>query len=192
MTSRRRLGLAPSPSQTAYELRSVAAPFGYCIEPSNVKAGGGACPIRFQCSGCGFYRADPFFIPAIQDHFQAVRADREVATAMGVDDFVLRTSPTRSPPYQNVLDSMQTTLAGYDDDQGAEVEQAGRDAPQSAGRDRPQPAANNPHRIPEQLMTGSAPLPDIAAPSTEAARTAAENRAHALCESRRRDGPCQT
>ena len=58
---------APAPSATAYELRSVAAPFGNCIEPSNVKAGGGACPIRFQCSGCGFYRADPSYIPAIED-----------------------------------------------------------------------------------------------------------------------------
>ena len=44
------------PGSTAYQMRSVAVPFGNCIEPSNVKAGGKACPIRFQCAGCGFYR----------------------------------------------------------------------------------------------------------------------------------------
>ena len=30
----------------------VAVPFGVCAEPSNVKAGGGACPFRFRCAGC--------------------------------------------------------------------------------------------------------------------------------------------
>jgi integrase len=44
---------APMASDVAYEARSVAVPFGNCIEPSNVKAGGKACPIRFQCAGCG-------------------------------------------------------------------------------------------------------------------------------------------
>ena len=44
---------APFASATAYERASVAVPFGNCTEPSNVKAGGGSCPIRFQCAGCG-------------------------------------------------------------------------------------------------------------------------------------------
>ena len=37
----------PSPftSPTAYQRASVAVPFGNCTEPSNVKAGGGSCPI---------------------------------------------------------------------------------------------------------------------------------------------------
>ncbi|MFD9504253.1 hypothetical protein [Streptomyces sp. NPDC060035] len=30
----------------------VAVPFGICVEPSNVKAGGHACPFRFRCLGC--------------------------------------------------------------------------------------------------------------------------------------------
>ncbi|MDV6271687.1 tyrosine-type recombinase/integrase [Rhodococcus globerulus] len=49
----------PHTDSTAYQMRSVAVPFGNCIEPTNVKAGGHACPIRFQCAGCGFYRPDP-------------------------------------------------------------------------------------------------------------------------------------
>jgi hypothetical protein len=34
---------ASTSSATAYEARSVAAPFGNCTEPSNVKAGGSQC-----------------------------------------------------------------------------------------------------------------------------------------------------
>ena len=34
----------------------VAVPYGTCSEPSNVQAGGGACPIRFRCAGCPHFR----------------------------------------------------------------------------------------------------------------------------------------
>ena len=57
---------APFTSPTAYQRASVSVPFGNCTEPSNVKAGGGACPIRFQCAGCGFYRPDPSYLPALR------------------------------------------------------------------------------------------------------------------------------
>ena len=50
---------APFTDPLAYERASVSVPFGSCTEPSNVKAGGGSCPIRSQCAGCGFYRPDP-------------------------------------------------------------------------------------------------------------------------------------
>lgn len=115
---------APAPSQTAYELRTVAAPFGSCTEPANVKAGGSACPIRFQCAGCGFYRADPSYLPAIEDHIQALAADRERATAMGVDDFVIRNFNDQISAYQHVLEGMRTRLAGFGDEERHEVEQA--------------------------------------------------------------------
>ena len=55
---------APFTNPTAYQRASVSVPFGNCTEPSNVTAGGGACPIRFQCAGCGFYRPDPSYLPA--------------------------------------------------------------------------------------------------------------------------------
>jgi hypothetical protein len=35
------------------QLGEVAVPYGICREPSNVAAGGGACPFRFRCVGCG-------------------------------------------------------------------------------------------------------------------------------------------
>ncbi|WP_167533769.1 site-specific integrase [Streptomyces marokkonensis] len=78
---------APITSNTAYEARSVAVPFGNCREPSNVKAGGSACPIRFQCAGCGFYRPDPSYLPDIEEHINSLRADRFTAKAMDADPF---------------------------------------------------------------------------------------------------------
>lgn len=114
----------PTNSATAYEMRSVAAPFGNCTEPSNVKAGGGSCPIRFQCSGCGFYRPDPSYLPAIQDHIRALRADRETAAAMNVDGFVLRNLSDQITAYQQVVDMMNARLATLPADQQQEVEQA--------------------------------------------------------------------
>ncbi|KPI22883.1 hypothetical protein OV320_1340 [Actinobacteria bacterium OV320] len=66
-------------SDIAYELRSVAVPYGGCTERSNVKAAGSSCPIRFQCAGCGFYRPDHSYLPAIEQHINELRADREAA-----------------------------------------------------------------------------------------------------------------
>ena len=79
---------APFTSPAAYQRASVAVPFGNCTEPSNVRVGGGACPIRFQCAGCGFYRPDPSYLPALEQHIASLRADRETARAIGAADYV--------------------------------------------------------------------------------------------------------
>jgi hypothetical protein len=34
----------------------ITIPFGICAEPSNVAAGGNACPFRFRCAGCEDFR----------------------------------------------------------------------------------------------------------------------------------------
>ncbi|WP_307482469.1 tyrosine-type recombinase/integrase [Pseudarthrobacter sulfonivorans] len=115
---------APTASSTAYEMRSVAAPFGNCIEPSNVKAGGGSCPIRFQCSGCGFYRPDPSYLPVIEDHIRSLKADRETAIAMDVDTYVLRNLDDQINSYRNVLSAMKDRLDALPDEEQQEVEQA--------------------------------------------------------------------
>ncbi len=41
-----------------YAIGEVTVPYGRCAEPSNVAAGGGACPIRFRCAGCDHFRTD--------------------------------------------------------------------------------------------------------------------------------------
>jgi hypothetical protein len=113
-----------SGSAARYELTSVAVPFGNCIEPANVKAGGKQCPIRFQCAGCGFYRPDPSYLPAIEEHINALKADRETAIAMDTDAFVVRNLADQAAAFTQVAHTMRSRLANLPEDERAEVEQA--------------------------------------------------------------------
>ncbi|CAL9327190.1 Tyrosine recombinase XerC (plasmid) [Streptomyces sp. SudanB182_2057] len=115
----------PSPSsETAYELRSVAVPYGGCTEPSNVKAAGGSCPIRFQCAGCGFYRPDPSYLPAIEQHINELRADRESALAMDAAEFVITAFTAQITAFEQVTDRMQRRLAALPSAERQEIEEA--------------------------------------------------------------------
>ncbi|PXX06364.1 tyrosine-type recombinase/integrase [Mycolicibacterium moriokaense] len=115
---------APAPAATVYELRSVAVPFGNCIEPSNVKAGGQACPIRFQCSGCGFYRPDPSYLVAIDQHINSLKAEGETAIAMGADDFVIRNFTDQIEAYDRVRTTMREALEKLDPEDRQQIEDA--------------------------------------------------------------------
>lgn len=115
---------APLIRSMAYQMRSVAVPFGNCIEPSNVKAGGEACPIRFQCAGCGFYRPDPSYIPAIEEHINSLAADREIASAMNAAPFVIANLDAQIGAFRTVLDTMRAALERLDAEQRDQVEQA--------------------------------------------------------------------
>ncbi len=117
---------APFTSATAYERASVAVPFGNCTEPSNVKAGGGACPIRFQCAGCGFYRPDPSYLPALEQHIASLRADRETAQAIGAADYVLASLSAEIGAFAAVADTMRRKLSELDPAQRAAVEEASK------------------------------------------------------------------
>ncbi|MEV5786733.1 tyrosine-type recombinase/integrase [Streptomyces sp. NPDC052287] len=128
---------APITSNTAYEARSVAVPFGNCREPSNVKAGGSACPIRFQCAGCGFYRPDPSYLPAIEEHINSLRADRITAEAMDADQFVTRNLSDQIAAFQQVLGAMRRQLEAMSPEDRQEVEESSavlRKARASRGR----------------------------------------------------------
>jgi integrase len=114
----------PAPSATVYELRSVAVPFGNCIEPSNVKAGGQACPIRFQCSGCGFYRPDPSYLLAIDQHINSLKAERETALAIGADEFVTRNLTDQIASFDEVRTSMRRALDKLDPTERDRIDEA--------------------------------------------------------------------
>jgi Phage integrase family len=114
----------PAPTATVYELHSVAVPFGNCIEPSNVKAGGQACPIRFQCSGCGFYRPDPSYLIAIDQHINGLKAERETARAIGADDFVIRNLTDQIESFDRVRTTMRELLNRLDPDERTQIEEA--------------------------------------------------------------------
>ncbi|REH35749.1 hypothetical protein BCF44_117137 [Kutzneria buriramensis] len=94
------------------------------IEPSNVKAGGKQCPIRFQCAGCGFYRPDPPYLPAIEEHVNALNADRETAHAMDVDDFVIRNLTDQATAFIQIATAMREKVQDLPEAERAEVETA--------------------------------------------------------------------
>lgn len=115
---------APFADVLAYERASVSVPFGNCTEPSNVNAGGGHCPIRFQCAGCGFYRPDPSYLPALEGHVASLRADRETARAIGAADYVIANMSAEIEAFARVAEQMHRRLVQLDPDERAEVEQS--------------------------------------------------------------------
>ncbi|MGW5202708.1 hypothetical protein [Streptomyces spiralis] len=117
---------APMASTTAYQARSVAVPYGNCTEPTNIKAGGKSCPLRFQCAGCGFYRPDPSYLPAIEEHLHQLRTDRETADALDAADFVTRNLTDQIDAYTEVAERMHKQRAELPTDQQTEIEEAAR------------------------------------------------------------------
>ncbi|MGW6718043.1 tyrosine-type recombinase/integrase [Streptomyces sp. NPDC054995] len=111
----------------AYEGQTVAVPYGGCSEPSNVKAGGQHCRIRFQCAGCDFYRPDPSYLPALEQQIAELRADKEAALAMGAADWVIRNFDDQIAGYDKSLGQMRNTLEQLPEQERAAVEEAARE-----------------------------------------------------------------
>lgn len=134
----------------AYELRSVAVPNGGCTEPSNVKAGGGQCHIRFQCAGCDFYEPDPSYRPALEQTIADLRADLEAVTAMGAANWVLANFEHQLEAYAKVLVEMDERLAGLSPQERDAVEAASKEhRRRPANRTSPpHPGPGEPQRTP--------------------------------------------
>ncbi|MBT2452540.1 hypothetical protein J7F03_36920 [Streptomyces sp. ISL-43] len=109
-----------------YERKSVAVPYGNCEEPTNVKAGGQACPIRFQCAGCPSYSPDPSYLPAIQDELIRLKGSREIATVSGVAGYIVDGMDGQIRDYTNIVATMRTALAALPEAERREVEDAAR------------------------------------------------------------------
>lgn len=79
-----------SPSGALREQLSwVAVPMGKCAEPTNVRAGGQACPIRYQCAACPHFESDPSFLPELQVYADDLRHERETMLAAGAAEWVV-------------------------------------------------------------------------------------------------------
>lgn len=66
----------------------VVVPFGVCAEPSNVQAGGHACPYRFRCVGCDHFRTDASYLPDLHTYLDDLLRTRERLRAMAdIDDW---------------------------------------------------------------------------------------------------------
>ncbi len=72
-----------------YAVGEIAVPYGTCSEPSNVQAGGGACPVRFRCAGCDHFRTDVSHLPDLTAYLDDLLCTRErlAATLDGVDEW---------------------------------------------------------------------------------------------------------
>ncbi|HET8659185.1 MAG TPA: hypothetical protein VFM55_09325 [Micromonosporaceae bacterium] len=66
----------------------VVVPFGVCAEPSNVQAGGHACPYRFRCVGCDHFRTDASYLPDLHAYLDDLLRNRErLRAAVDIDDW---------------------------------------------------------------------------------------------------------
>jgi integrase len=66
----------------------VAVPYGTCNEPTNVQAGGGACPFRFRCVGCDHFRTDVSYLPDLTAYLHDLLRDRErILAATDLEDW---------------------------------------------------------------------------------------------------------
>ena len=104
-------------------------PYGTCSEPSNVQAGGGACPIRFRCAGCDHFRTNVAFLPDLQAYLQDLLRTRErlAAAINGVDEWA-RADATPAEEeitrIRRLITRIKGDIAELDDGQRAQIDEA--------------------------------------------------------------------
>jgi hypothetical protein len=82
--------------------------------------------LETERAGCGFYRPDPSYLPALEQHIAGLRADRETARAMDAAGYVLASLTAEIDAFTAVAGTMQRKLSQLDPAQRAEVEEASR------------------------------------------------------------------
>jgi hypothetical protein len=107
----------------------VAVPYGGCSEPSNVSAGGNACPIRFRCVGCGHFRTDASYLPDLEAYLADLLRNRERILAAMVDaDYWARREALPSDEeitrVRRLVDRINAEMDDLMPQERAEIEQA--------------------------------------------------------------------
>ena len=106
----------------------VAVPFGSCAEPSNVKAGGHACPYRFRCVGCDPFRTDASYLPDLTAYLDDLLRTRErLAAAAGLDEWAradAMPSAEEITRIRRLINRIKATLDDLTPQERAEVDQA--------------------------------------------------------------------
>ena len=112
-----------------YAVGEVAVPYGRCTEPSNVQAGGGACPVRFRCAGCDHFRTDVSYLPDLTAYLHDLLRDRErVIAATDLDDWAKAEAMPSQEEIRRVKDLIYRVKQHLDDltdDERAEIDHAG-------------------------------------------------------------------
>jgi len=112
-----------------YAVGDVAVPYGRCTEPSNVKAGGGACPVRFRCAGCDHFRTDVSHLPELTAYLDDLLRTRErlAATLHGIDEWA-RADATPSTEeitrIRRLIHRINGDIAGLDAIERAHIDDA--------------------------------------------------------------------
>ena len=112
-----------------YAVGEVAVPYGTCTEPSNVQAGGDACPVRFRCVGCDHFRTTVAFLPDLQAYLDDLLRTRErlAATVDGVDQWARAdATPTAEEitRIRRLITRIHGDIAGLDDADRARIDDA--------------------------------------------------------------------
>ncbi|MEU6657311.1 tyrosine-type recombinase/integrase [Streptomyces sp. NPDC046900] len=121
-------GLRPCPATSSdpvvtTALRAIAVPYGLCKEPSNVKAGGQQCPIRYQCAGCGHFETNPSYLPELRARLDELLKARETGLAMGAAEWALP-HQQEIDRYREMIADMEEQLARLSDDERRTIDDA--------------------------------------------------------------------
>jgi hypothetical protein len=112
-----------------YGVGETAVPYGTCTEPSNVQAGGGACPIRFRCAGCDHFRTDISHLPGLTTYLDDLLRTRERLTAAidGVDEWA-RADATPAEQeitrIRRLINRIKTDITQLSDTERAQIDEA--------------------------------------------------------------------
>jgi len=123
-TARPVQGPASRAGQLREELSWVAVPMGKCAEPANVRAGGGACPIRYQCAACPHFESDPSFLPELRGYADDLRREREAMLAAGAADWVVANVTRQLDVITSHIHTHQGVLDRLPGEQRAMIEEA--------------------------------------------------------------------
>ena len=106
----------------------IAVPFGICAEPSNVAAGGNACPFRFRCAGCDHFRTDISYLPDLQAYLDDLLRNRERLLATNaIDDWARTEAMPSEEEISRIRRLINRITSGLDEltsEQRAQLEQA--------------------------------------------------------------------
>jgi integrase len=123
-TTRPAGGPRSEPARLRDELSWVAVPMGKCAEPSNVRAGGGECPIRYQCAACPHFKSDPSYLPELAAYANDLRRQREAMLAVEASPWALESLSRQLQVVLGHIHRHQATLDHLPADQRALVEDA--------------------------------------------------------------------
>jgi hypothetical protein len=97
---------------------------GKCSEPTNVRSGGQACPIRYQCAGCPHFESDPSYLPELRAYADDLRKERETMLAAGATDWAVEHVSRQLEVIMGHVRVHESLLERLADDERALVEEA--------------------------------------------------------------------